>query len=392
MQRPLFGYGKNADCGIFLRPLFILLRIAMLRVRIFAEGGFFMQRRMHMLQIKSLSIYHKKDLHALLKDFSFVLKDGEKVALIGEEGNGKSTLLKLIYSPMLIEDYAEYSGEIITGNTIFGYLPQELSEAEKALSVAEFLTKKNFFHLPYGEGAKLCSSFGLSYESCRSEQQMSTLSGGEKVKFLLLAALCKQPDVLLLDEPSNDLDIEALEWLEHFINECDIAILYTSHDETLLENTATAIIHMEQLRKKTVPRAAVLRISYSEYVRRRAELFEHQEQVAQSDRREFDKKMERFRRILSVPMWLTAIALAWVLGQPAKVDAMTLALGYLVRPAVAPLIGTVCYLVMTGLGGLFVPLSAAPGWVSALGRLSPTYRYSEVAADAAFGTAPSWPA
>ena len=56
----------------------------MLRVRIFAEGGFFMQRRMHMLQIKSLSIYHKKDLHALLKDFSFVLKDGEKVALIGE--------------------------------------------------------------------------------------------------------------------------------------------------------------------------------------------------------------------------------------------------------------------------------------------------------------------
>ena len=250
-----------------------------------------------MLQIKSLSIYHKKDLHALLKDFSFVLKDGEKVALIGDEGNGKSTLLKLIYNPALIESYAEYSGEIITGNTIFGYLPQELSEAEKALSIAEFLTKKSFFHLPYGEGAKLCSSFGLSYESCRSEQQMSTLSGGEKVKILLLAALCKQPDVLLLDEPSNDLDIEALEWLEHFINECDIAILYTSHDETLLENTATAIIHMEQLRKKTVPRAAVLRLSYSEYVRRRAELFEHQEQVAQSDRREFDKKMERFRRI-----------------------------------------------------------------------------------------------
>ena len=64
-----------------------------------------------MLQIKSLSIYHKKDLHALLKDFSFVLKDGEKVALIGDEGNGKSTLLKLIYNPALIESYAEYSGE-----------------------------------------------------------------------------------------------------------------------------------------------------------------------------------------------------------------------------------------------------------------------------------------
>ena len=93
-----------------------------------------------MLQIKNLTIYHKKDLRALLKDFSFVLRDGEKVALIGEEGNGKSTLLKLIYNPALVEDYAEYSGEIITESTVFGYLPQELTEAEKTLSAAEFLT------------------------------------------------------------------------------------------------------------------------------------------------------------------------------------------------------------------------------------------------------------
>ena len=79
-----------------------------------------------MLQIKNLTIYHKKDLRALLKDFSFVLRDGEKAALIGEEGNGKSTLLKLLYNPALVEDYAEYSGEIITESTVFGYLPQEL--------------------------------------------------------------------------------------------------------------------------------------------------------------------------------------------------------------------------------------------------------------------------
>ena len=98
-----------------------------------------------MLQIKSLSIYHKKDLHALLKDFSFVLKDGEKVALIGDEGNGKSTLLKLIYNPALIESYAEYSGEIITGNTIFGYLPQELSEAEKSAFYCGIFDKEKLF-------------------------------------------------------------------------------------------------------------------------------------------------------------------------------------------------------------------------------------------------------
>lgn len=250
-----------------------------------------------MLQIKNLTIYHKRDLHMLLKDFSFVLKDGEKAALIGEEGNGKSTLLKLIYNPVLIEDYAEYSGEIITGKTVFGYLPQELSEREKALSVTDFLTENGFFELPFGDGADLCSNVGIEYGDCWREQNVGSLSGGEKVKLSLLAALCKRPDVLLLDEPSNDIDIETLEWLERFINTCDLSVMYISHDETLLENTATAIIHMEQLRKKTVPRATAVRMGYAEYVRRRAELFEHREQMAQSDRREFDEKMERFRHI-----------------------------------------------------------------------------------------------
>lgn len=73
--------------------------------------------------------------------------------------------------------------------------------------------------------------------------------------------------------------------------------MYISYDETLLENTATVIIHIEQLRKKTMPRVAVFRMSYAEYIRKRTELFEHQEQMAKSNRREFDKKMERFRRI-----------------------------------------------------------------------------------------------
>ena len=60
-----------------------------------------------MLQIKQLTITHKKDFRVILKDFSFVLNPGDKVVLIGEEGNGKSTLLKWIYDPELIEGYAE---------------------------------------------------------------------------------------------------------------------------------------------------------------------------------------------------------------------------------------------------------------------------------------------
>ena len=66
-----------------------------------------------MLQLKNLTIRHKKDLRPLLEDFSFTLNEGDKAVIISEEGNGKSTLLKLIYDKTLVEDYVEYTGEII---------------------------------------------------------------------------------------------------------------------------------------------------------------------------------------------------------------------------------------------------------------------------------------
>ena len=71
-----------------------------------------------MIQIKGLTISHKKYLRPLLETFSFTLAPGDKAVIIGEEGNGKSTLLKLIYDPALVEDYAEWSGEIITKDRI----------------------------------------------------------------------------------------------------------------------------------------------------------------------------------------------------------------------------------------------------------------------------------
>ncbi|WIM99750.1 ABC transporter permease [Actinoplanes oblitus] len=88
--------------------------------------------------------------------------------------------------------------------------------------------------------------------------------------------------------------------------------------------------------------------------------------------------------------WLGTALVLWFAVTP--IALLGLALGYLVRPAVAQILGTVCYLVLTGLGGLFVPLTEVPGWVAAIGRSSPTYRYSQVAADAALGTAPQWSA
>ena len=94
-----------------------------------------------MLQVKNLNIYHKKDLRPLATDLSFTVNDGDRAAIIGEEGNGKSTLLKLLYDPALVEDYAEYDGEIIKNNIVCGYLPQELSPQDRAKTVYAFLSE-----------------------------------------------------------------------------------------------------------------------------------------------------------------------------------------------------------------------------------------------------------
>ena len=79
-----------------------------------------------MLQIKNVTITHKRNLRTIIENFSYVLNPGDKTVIIGEEGNGKSTLLKLIYDPSLVEDYVDYTGEIIKDNMNLGYLAQEM--------------------------------------------------------------------------------------------------------------------------------------------------------------------------------------------------------------------------------------------------------------------------
>ena len=96
---------------------------------------------------------------------------------------------------------------------------------------------------------------------------MSTLSGGEKVKAQLMRILFAEPTVLLLDEPSNDIDIETLETLEELILSWDKIVIYISHDETLIERTANKIIHIEQIRRKTKSRFCIANTSYTEYLK-----------------------------------------------------------------------------------------------------------------------------
>lgn len=251
-----------------------------------------------MLQVKNLNIYHKKDLRPLAAEVSFVLNEGDKAAIIGEEGNGKSTLLKLLYEESLVEDYAEYTGEIQKNNITCGYLAQELSRSDKEKTVYEFLAEEEaFLEADYKELSAIASELSIPADMLYSDAKLGVLSGGEKVKLQLLRLRVKRPGVYLLDEPSNDIDIDTLNWLEKFINGCKAPVLYISHDETLLENTANLIIHMEQLKRKTESRCTVARSGYRDYVAGRKERMERQERLAVEEHAAYDKQQERFRRI-----------------------------------------------------------------------------------------------
>lgn len=251
-----------------------------------------------MLQIKNLTITHKKDLRVILQDFSCVLNDGDKAVIIGEEGNGKSTLLKWIYEPEAIEAYAEGRGERMINGEILGYLPQELPEEEKQKTLYEFFMQEPmFFNQSPKELGKLAKEFHMPIDFFYGEQRMETLSGGEKVKAQMMRLLLSEPTVLLLDEPSNDIDIETLEWLEEMIVKWPHIVLFISHDETLIEGTANVVIHIEQIRRKTQSRYTVAHIPYVQYRKERADRFEKQERQTVSDRREKKIREEKFRKI-----------------------------------------------------------------------------------------------
>ena len=250
-----------------------------------------------MLQVKHLTMTHRQDLRELLSDFNLVLNAGDKAVLIGEEGNGKSTLLKWIFEPALIEPYIEAEGERVCDGRM-AYLPQELCAEEAEFSVYDFFAASEaFWNAEHRERKQLARTLGLDSELFYSEQRMGSLSGGERVKVSLARLLLEKPDVLLLDEPSNDIDLETLQWLERFLADFPGIALFISHDETLIERTANRVILLEQLIHKSRSRWTVANLPYAQFAAQRRRGLEKQEQMAYSERREDRKAMEKFRRI-----------------------------------------------------------------------------------------------
>ncbi len=251
-----------------------------------------------MLQVRNLNLSMKKDLRELIRDLSFSLGPRDKMAVIGEEGNGKSTLLKLLYDESTVEGYAEWSGTVQKDGMLFGYLSQELREEDKEKPAYDFCCEEPaFLESSPRELSDAAAGLGFPVELFYSDRPMGTLSGGEKVKLRMALLTLRRPDCWLLDEPSNDLDIETLEWLESFIRDCSQPVIFISHDEALLENTANVILHLEQLRRKTLPRWTVAKMGYRQYVEERLQRFSHQEQVAKKEREEDKKRQDKIRRM-----------------------------------------------------------------------------------------------
>lgn len=246
-----------------------------------------------MFEVKNIDI--KIGPRYLIKNLSFTLNKGDKLAIIGEEGNGKSTLLKALLG---ICEYAEVKGTINFKGSSSGYLEQKINEQNLNKKVYDFLfNDDNDYYIKIGNLYKCLESLQLTDNLLT--RCVGSLSGGEKVKIGILKLLLDDNDILFLDEPSNDLDIETLEWLEKFIKTTEKPLIFVSHDETLLSKTANMVLHIEQIKHKTECRHTFLKIDYESYVQNRLKMIDKQTQVAKAEKKKYDKHQEKLKQIKS---------------------------------------------------------------------------------------------
>jgi len=275
--------------------------------------------------INNLTKYY--GANKIFQNISFDLKTGERIGLIGQNGCGKTTILKIM---MGLEDCQE-GGIAIRKDARVGYLNQmPVFEAGATTMDVVELAFENAFklkqemkvledrlnHLQGDALEKTIQSYGRLTEQFEAlggydmETQISKiteglqitdllkgmlfekLSGGEKTRVILAKILLEQPDVLLLDEPSNHLDLEAIEWLESFLKEYKGSVLIVSHDRYFLDSVVHKIVELEFNRAVPYPG------NYSYYVVEKERRFLVEYKVYQNQQKKIDnmeRQIERYR-------------------------------------------------------------------------------------------------
>ncbi len=180
----------------------------------------------------------------VLEDFTYSFTRGEKVCIVGNNGTGKSTFLNLLTGNLQPD-----SGEIEVGSTIeFGYYKQDgisISNNEKVIDV---VTKVAEF-IDMGKGKSLSASGFLTrflFPPEKQHNQVAKLSGGEKRRLYLLTVLIKNPNFLILDEPTNDLDIMTLNVLEDFLQTYQGVLIIVSHDRYFTDKLADRLFVLSE--------------------------------------------------------------------------------------------------------------------------------------------------
>ena len=179
----------------------------------------------------------------LLKDFSYQFQRGEKVGIVGKNGAGKSTLLNIIQG---LEKYD--NGEIETGETIkFGYFAQKGLKYKEEQRVIDFIKdiSENF---PLANGRTISASQFLRlflFDDQTQYSPISKLSGGEKRRLHLMHVLYQNPNFLIFDEPTNDLDLPTLTVLENFLLNFQGSLIIVSHDRYFMDRIVDHILPFE---------------------------------------------------------------------------------------------------------------------------------------------------
>ncbi|MHC1705078.1 MAG: ABC-F family ATP-binding cassette domain-containing protein [Tenuifilaceae bacterium] len=193
------------------------------------------------LEIKSIS--KSFDDKVILKDFSYIFNKTEKLGIIGRNGTGKSTFLNIITGKLQAD-----SGIVDPGETVvFGYYRQDgmnIRDDQKVIDVAREIAEV----VTLGDGKTLGVSQFLNYFLFTPETQHSfvyKLSGGEKRRLFLLTILMRNPNFLILDEPTNDLDILTLNVLEEYLQNFKGVVIVVSHDRHFMDKVVDGLLVFE---------------------------------------------------------------------------------------------------------------------------------------------------
>jgi ATP-binding cassette subfamily F protein uup len=193
------------------------------------------------LEVKNLDLAYGDNV--LVKDFNYNFPQGQRVGIVGANGAGKTSFLRLLMK----EEFPD-KGHVMHGKTIsFGYFKQQQEEFDEDLKVIDVVREHGSEYLEMQKGtmslSKLLEMFLFTPRMQHS--LVKFLSGGQKRRLTLLTVLVKNPNFLILDEPTNDLDIMSLHALEDFLENYKGCVLFVSHDRYFVEKIADKLFVFE---------------------------------------------------------------------------------------------------------------------------------------------------